>query len=174
MILIGLGANLPSSAGPPERTLLAALAALESSDVHVVARSRLYQSEPVPRADQPLFVNAVATLTTTLPPERLLARLHEIEASFGRVRRERNEARTLDLDLLDFDGLVRNSDVAPVLPHPRLDQRAFVLAPLAEIAPDWRHPVTERSAAELLAELPESVRAEVRPLGTGEKSDKWL
>jgi 2-amino-4-hydroxy-6-hydroxymethyldihydropteridine diphosphokinase len=168
VILIGLGANLPSSAGSPERTLRAALAAIESDDVHVVARSRFYESEPVPRSDQPLFVNAVAVLTTSLSPERLLARLHDVEASFGRVRRERNEARTLDLDLLDFDGLVRDSNVAPVLPHPRLEQRAFVLAPLADIAPEWRHPVSGRSAADLLAALPDPVRAGTRPLGSGD------
>jgi 2-amino-4-hydroxy-6-hydroxymethyldihydropteridine diphosphokinase len=165
VILIGLGSNLPSSAGAPERTLRAALTALESVDVHVVARSRFYESEPVPRSDQPLFVNAVAALTTTLSPERLLARLHEIEASFGRLRRERNEARTLDLDLLDFDGLVRDGDVAPILPHPRLSSRAFVLAPLADIAPEWRHPVSGRSAADLLAALPESARTGARPMG---------
>jgi 2-amino-4-hydroxy-6-hydroxymethyldihydropteridine diphosphokinase len=168
VILIGLGANLPSSAGPPESTILAALAALESHDVHIVARSRLYVSEPVPPSDQPLFVNAVAIVTTTLTPERLLARLHEIEASFGRVRRERNEARTLDLDLLDFNALVRDSGVAPVLPHPRLDRRAFVLAPLADIAPEWHHPVSGRDAAELLAGLPDPDRAGARPMTSNE------
>jgi 2-amino-4-hydroxy-6-hydroxymethyldihydropteridine diphosphokinase len=164
VILIGLGANLPSSEGRPERTLRAALTALESGDVHIVACSRFYESVPVPKSDQPLYVNAVAALTTTLSPERLLACLHEVEASFGRVRRERNEARPLDLDLLDYDGLVRVGDVAPVLPHPRLEARAFVLAPLAEVAPAWRHPVSGKGAAELLAALPAPDRAGTRPL----------
>jgi 2-amino-4-hydroxy-6-hydroxymethyldihydropteridine diphosphokinase len=168
VILIGLGANLPSAAGPPESTLHAALAALESQDVHVVARSPFFESEPVPRSDQPLFVNAVAMLATRLSPERLLARLHDVEASFGRVRRERNEARPLDLDLLDYDGLIRVGDTGPVLPHPRLDQRAFVLAPLAVVAPTWRHPVSGRTAAELLATLPGPARAGTRPLKVNE------
>jgi 2-amino-4-hydroxy-6-hydroxymethyldihydropteridine diphosphokinase len=159
VILIGLGANLTSPVGPPERTLRAALAEIESAGVRVLACSRFFRSEPVPPSDQPLFVNAVASLATELSPERFLARLHEIEAAFGRVRRERNEARTLDLDLLDYDGLIRGGDQALVLPHPRLDVRAFVLAPLADLAPEWRHPVSHRTAAELLAGLPEEARA---------------
>jgi 2-amino-4-hydroxy-6-hydroxymethyldihydropteridine diphosphokinase len=169
VILIGLGANLPSTVGSPEQTLIAALAALASDDVRVVARSRFYESEPVPRSDQPLFVNAVAMIATTLTPERLLARLHEIESSFGRVRRERNEARTLDLDLLDFDGVVRGDYSTPVLPHPRLERRAFVLAPLADIAPDWRHPLSGRSAADLLDALPAADRAGTRPFKVNEE-----
>lgn len=163
MILIGLGGNLASAVGPPATTIDAALAQFQLYGIVVVARSHFYESEPVPRSDQPWFVNAVARVETALMPDDLLARLHAIEHSFGRVRRERNEARTLDLDLLDYDGLIHN-DSTLTLPHPRLHERAFVLKPLLELAPDWRHPASDMAAADLLAALPESVRAVVRPL----------
>lgn len=163
MILIGLGANLASRAGPPATTIAAALTALEALGATVVARSPLYESEPVPRSDQPWFVNAVAQLETRMTAEDLLAALHEVEFMFGRVRRERNEPRSLDLDLLDYDGILRDG-ARLVLPHPRLHERAFVLRPLVDIAPTWRHPVLGRTAVELLAALPEEARRVVRPI----------
>jgi 2-amino-4-hydroxy-6-hydroxymethyldihydropteridine diphosphokinase len=152
VILIGLGANLPSAAGPPAATLAAALAALEAAGVAVERRSPSYRTAPLPASDQPWFVNEVAAVATGLGPEALLALLHRIEAQFGRRRQERNEPRALDLDLLDYQGLVRER--APVLPHPRLHERGFVLRPLADIAPSWRHPVSGAGVAELLAALP--------------------
>jgi 2-amino-4-hydroxy-6-hydroxymethyldihydropteridine diphosphokinase len=164
VILIGLGANLASRAGPPATTIDAALGALESRGVIVVARSPFYESEPVPRSDQPWFVNAVARIKTVLGPVELLGCLHDVEFSFGRLRRERNEARPLDLDLLDYDGLLRNS-ADLLLPHPRLHERAFVLKPLLDVAPEWRHPILGLAAADLLAALPGEVRRVVRRLG---------
>lgn len=153
MILIGLGANLPSPAhGAPRRTLEAALSALEMQGIGVSACSRWYATAPVPASDQPDFVNIVAALETDLAPGTLMDRLHALEQSFGRVRTQRNAARVLDIDLLDYDGQV--STDWPVLPHPRMDQRAFVLAPLRDIAPDWRHPADGRTLNELLAAIP--------------------
>jgi 2-amino-4-hydroxy-6-hydroxymethyldihydropteridine diphosphokinase len=140
----------------------AALTMLAAGGIAVVARSPFYESEPVPRSDQPWFVNAVARLRTGLAPEELLARLHDVEHAFGRERRERNEARPLDLDLLDYDGIVRQ-EAALHLPHPRLHERAFVLKPLADVAPAWRHPLLGRTAGELLAALPEEARHGTRP-----------
>jgi 2-amino-4-hydroxy-6-hydroxymethyldihydropteridine diphosphokinase len=150
VILIGLGANLPGRAGSPARTLEAALRTLEADlDIRVVARSDWYESAPVPASDQPWFVNGVAEIETALPPSDLLARLHDIEAAFGRQRGAENAARTLDLDLLDYHGRI---DAGwPVLPHPRLQDRAFVLLPLADIRPEWRHPVTGLTVKALLA-----------------------
>jgi 2-amino-4-hydroxy-6-hydroxymethyldihydropteridine diphosphokinase len=152
MILIGLGANLPSALGPPQATLEAALAALENRGVAVLARSPWYRSAPVPASDQPWYVNAVASIATALGPVALLALLHQVEARIGRDRRTRNEPRAVDLDILDYDG--RKRTAAPVLPHPRMQARGFVLLPLRDVAPGWRHPVSGAALAELIAALP--------------------
>jgi len=161
MILIGLGANLEHPRyGPPRQTLEAALEALRKSGVVILARSRWYRSAPVPPSDQPWFVNAVASVETSLSPAALLARLHEIEAQFGRSRRRRNEARVLDLDLLAYHDRVSAPGESPVLPHPRLAERAFVVLPLAEVAPDWRHPVSGLGVSELVGRLDPAETAE--------------
>jgi 2-amino-4-hydroxy-6-hydroxymethyldihydropteridine diphosphokinase len=156
MILLGLGANLPSPAGPPRVTLAAALDALGAEGVRLVRRSPWYRSPPVPPSAQPWYVNGVALVETMHPPAELLALLHGIEARFGRVRREANAARSLDLDLLDYEGRVSAAGETPILPHPRLHERAFVLLPLSEVAPDWRHPRLGRSLADLIAALGET------------------
>lgn len=155
MIFIGVGSNLPSERyGSPLETCRAALAEVQGAGVAIRRSSRWYESAPVPPSGQPWFINAVAEVETELEPEALLAVLHGIEERFGRVRRERNEARILDLDLLIYGDLVRNGPSGPVLPHPRMQDRAFVLLPLAELAPGWRHPVTGKSIFELIAALP--------------------
>ncbi len=151
MILIGMGANLPSLVGPPRQTLEAAVAALAEAGVAVEGRSAWYRSAPLPAGDQPWYVNGVVAVATRLGPVELLGLLHRVEARFGRVRRKRNEPRILDLDLLDHDGELRQEP--PVLPHPRLHERAFVLLPLADVAPEWRHPVSGASPAALIAAL---------------------
>lgn len=155
MIVIALGANLDHPIhGPPAATLLAALTALSSVGLTVERRSRFYRTAPVPASSQPWFVNAVAIVASAADPATVLQQLHAVEARFGRVRRAVNEARTLDLDLIDHDGIVRAGPTPPVLPHPRMAERAFVLLPLAELAPDWCHPLTGASVAELIARLP--------------------
>lgn len=161
MILVGLGANLEHPRyGPPRKTLETALKALEQSGIVVLARSRWYQSAPVPPSDQPWFVNAVASVATDLTPAELLTKLHEIEARFGRSRQRRNEARVLDLDLLAYHDLVSAPGACPVLPHPRLAERAFVVLPLRELAPDWRHPGSGLSISELAGRLNPAETAE--------------
>lgn len=145
---VALGSNL----GEPRRQVLDALAALAGlPGTRVLQRSPLYRTPPWGVLDQPPFINAVAELETTLSPEALLQQLLAIEQRAGRVRAERNGPRTLDLDLLHVEGVGRD-DPLLTLPHPRLAERAFVLLPLADIAPDLRLP--ERgSVAELLARV---------------------
>jgi 2-amino-4-hydroxy-6-hydroxymethyldihydropteridine diphosphokinase len=168
---IGLGANLPSAAGSPAETVLAAMERLAQYG-QVTARSALYRTEPVGYADQPVFVNAAVLLDTELRPLPLLDVLLAIERSFGRDRAAGppKGPRTLDLDLLFYnqsrlgepaDQLVLD-DPTLTVPHPALHERRFVLAPMAEIAPEWPHPVLGRTVAELLAELPADGGAVVR------------
>ncbi len=157
MILIGLGANLLHPIyGEPVKTLAAAVAEI-GTFCQVEKHSSWYQSAPVPISDQPWFVNAVISVSSDLTLEEFLMKLHEVEAGFGRVRKQKWEARVLDLDLLAFHDLVtenKSQERGPVVPHPRLTERAFVVAPLAEILPDWCHPETRQTARNLLERLP--------------------
>lgn len=152
MILIGIGANLPGPYG--EAPLVMARAAVTSlaglAGLRLAGVSGFWESAPVPASAQPRYVNAVARLEGEADAAALLARLHAIEAAAGRTRAAANAARPLDLDILDIDGIVRAAP-DPVLPHPRMAARAFVLRPLAEVAPGWRHPVTGQPIGELLA-----------------------
>jgi 2-amino-4-hydroxy-6-hydroxymethyldihydropteridine diphosphokinase len=147
---IGMGANLASWAGTPEATLTAAALRLESLG-RLARRSSLYLTEPVGFVEQPRFVNAVAALETDLAPRELLDGLLAIEQEFGRDRAAGfvNGPRTLDLDILLF-GDLQVSEPGLEIPHPRLAERAFVLIPLDEIAPEVVVPGFEKSAAQLL------------------------
>lgn len=163
MILVGLGSSLTFCGRPPQDIVERAIAAI-GRFAKLVGRSRLYRSPAWPDPRDPEFVNAVVAIETGLSPHALMAGLHAIEAGFGRRRGRRNGPRTLDLDLLDYDSLVVAEDRPGglILPHPRLEARDFVLAPLAEIAPDWRHPVSGAGLPALLAGL-ESRAAEPLP-----------
>jgi 2-amino-4-hydroxy-6-hydroxymethyldihydropteridine diphosphokinase len=179
---VALGANVPSALGGPRATLEAALAAMGGAGLRVAARSRWYRTPAYPPGAGPEFVNAVAAVETALDAQSVLEALHRIEAGLGRRRDERWAPRTCDLDLIacgtevlpnaatqaEWAGLPaaerRRAPEGLVLPHPRMQERVFVLRPLCDLAPDWRHPVLGRTAAELLAALPAEERAEIAPL----------
>ena len=164
MFLIGIGANLPGQDGePPIATARWAAARLDAlPGLRLRGLSRWYLTEPVPPSGQAPYVNAIAALAVepaaaAPDPARLLAGCRPSRSVAGRVRGERNAARTLDLDIIamgDAGSMVRAAP-DPVLPHPRAHLRAFVLAPLLDVAPGWVHPVLRRSARDLLRELPE-------------------
>jgi 2-amino-4-hydroxy-6-hydroxymethyldihydropteridine diphosphokinase len=156
-VYIGIGGNLASSAGPPEATLTAAALRLESLG-HVARRSSLYSTAPVGFAEQPRFVNAVVALETEFEPRGLLDELLAIEQEFGRDRTAgiSNGPRTLDLDILLF-GELRINEPDLTIPHPRLAERAFVLIPLNEIAPQVIVPGWEKTVEYLRKSLREGL-----------------
>lgn len=182
-ILVAVGANLPSGDNSPLQTVQGVRFPLEERGWRYLAGSRCYRNPAwPPGSGAPDYVNAVVMLEGSGSPADLLDDLHAIEAEAGRVRAQRYLARTLDLDLIawgsavlpDADRVTRlieatgpQRDVAPdrlILPHPRMHERAFVLVPLAEIAPAWRHPILDRTARELRDALPAEDLAALTPL----------
>lgn len=154
-VVLGLGSNL----GDREAAIAGALARLSARGFRVRLRSSLYLTEPVGGPPQGFFLNAVAAGATAASPEALLADCLAVEQELGRVRREPNGPRTIDVDILFYGALVRPGP-APIVPHPRLTERRFVLEPLAEILPDLVHPALGASVRELAARCPD--RALVR------------
>ena len=148
--MVALGCSLPGSYPSREALLTAAVDALASEGLAVAARSSWWTSAAWPDPTAPAYLNGVVLVETTLPADAVLAALHRIEARFGRRRAEANAPRTLDLDLIAHGRTVLGGPA--VVPHPRAHERLFVMGPLAEIAPDWRHPVNGRTAADLAAE----------------------
>jgi len=155
MILVAIGANLraPDGASALESCERAAASLADMPGLRLVAVSPWYETAPIPPSGQPPYVNGVARLEGTIAPESLLAQLQAIEAGAGRVRSVANAARTLDLDIIDLNGQVRDGP-DPILPHPRAHERAFVLAPLADLAPDWVEPRLGETVHALLRRLP--------------------
>jgi 2-amino-4-hydroxy-6-hydroxymethyldihydropteridine diphosphokinase len=154
MILIAIGANLPGLQGEAAdetcRQAAAAVAALPG--LHFHSLSQWYRTAPVPKSEQPDYCNGIIRMTGKVAAEALLRALQDIEIRFGRVRGAANAARTLDLDIIDLNGLVRAAS-DPILPHPRAHLRAFVLRPILDVAPHWRHPTLDTRVTPLLAGL---------------------
>jgi 2-amino-4-hydroxy-6-hydroxymethyldihydropteridine diphosphokinase len=159
-VLVALGANCPGPWGTPRETIARALGKIADANIAVRAVSPLYATHAVGNARQPAYVNAVALIGTTLSPESLLRVLKQVEREAGRRGGRPWGPRTLDIDIVDYKGLVKHwrsgrGDFARagarplVLPHPLAHARPFVLKPLLDIAPDWRHPALKLSAEEL-------------------------
>jgi 2-amino-4-hydroxy-6-hydroxymethyldihydropteridine diphosphokinase len=155
MLFIAIGANLPGAAGetPLQVCERAARAVARLPSISHAVRSRWFSSAPIPPSSQSRYINGVVQCNGNMPPDQLLAALQAIEQREGRVRTIPNAPRTLDLDIIDMAGLIRDAP-DPILPHPRAHQRAFVLLPLRDVAPFWVHPVTKLSIAALIAALP--------------------
>lgn len=181
-LLVALGANLPQADHAPVITLRQALAEMQAR-LGPVSASRFYRTPAVPSGSGPDYVNAAARITSNMVPEVALEVLHRIEADLGRNRTTRWAPRVCDLDLLAAGDLVlpngaeqqrwmrldlgKAQTVSPphlILPHPRMQERAFVLVPLAEIAPDWRHPVLGQTARQMRDALPQAERDAISPL----------
>ncbi len=151
-IYLGLGSNI----GDRQANLEAALAGLPAIGVRVTRASPVYETEPVDFTDQRWFLNLVVEAETELFPLQLLARLQRIERDLGRVRTVARGPRTLDIDILLYgQAVIQRPDLE--IPHPRMAERRFVLAPLADLAPDLRHPVTRKTVRELLEAAPPAV-----------------
>ena len=181
--LIALGSNQSSVAGGPAETLHRALDIMVGMGVRVVALSPFYSTYAFPVGSGPNFVNTTASIRVEGEPDQVIAILHAVEAELGRERQSRWAPRTVDLDLIamgnvvlpdvqtqtDWRGIPLEQQMAKapdqlILPHPRLQDRAFVLVPLADIAPDWRHPLIGKTVREMLNDLPEADKKGVWPL----------
>ena len=146
---ISLGANLKHNHKISLReNLELAINLLPKYNIFVKKVSNWYESEPVPVSTQPWYLNAVLKIQTKKTPEKLIVLLHEIENIFGRKRSLLNEPRTLDLDIVDFEGLIKKE--RPILPHPRMHLRHFVLLPMQDIDPNWIHPIFKKSINDLI------------------------
>ena len=147
---ISLGSNLKRDKKLSlKENLEMILKTFPENNIFVKKISNWYESEPVPISNQPWFINAVVKVSTNRSPEELLYNLHKIENLFGRERSVLNASRTIDLDLIDFQGLIKSDSL--ILPHPRMHLRLFVLLPMLDIEPNWVHPVLKHSIKELIS-----------------------
>ena len=184
--VVAVGSNEETAFGGAREIVSRAPAALEAAGLKPRATSELFETPCFPAGYGPDFVNSVVLLESDLPPERILAVLHRVEAEFGRKRRQRWGPRTLDLDLIALGGVIlpdatelrRWMELPPeaqtrevpdrlILPHPRLQERAFVLIPMAQLVPEWRHPLTGMRVREMIEALPEAEKAAIRPISAG-------
>ncbi|WP_147110739.1 2-amino-4-hydroxy-6-hydroxymethyldihydropteridine diphosphokinase [Tateyamaria sp. syn59] len=182
-LVIALGSNKSSDVGSPAEILKKAISQMEDSGAILRAQSRFFQTPAVPSGSGPDFVNAAVLLSCGWSAPEAITRLHEIEADLGRRRKVRWEQRVVDLDLLAYGDAVRPNvatlrqwmDLPPdqqqktapgqlLLPHPRLHERAFVLVPMAEVVPNWVHPITRRTVIEMRDSLPQADLAAITPL----------
>lgn len=155
MILIALGANLPSRYGTPIDTLTAAREALQAAGVSVIGSSHIWLTAPIPfDPEQDMFHNAVISVETDLDAHDLLKAMLQVEEDFGRVRTVKNAARLLDLDLIAYNDEIIKDGERLIVPHPRMHERLFVLKPLEDVSDNWTHPISGLDVAKMCNDLP--------------------
>jgi len=150
MIIIAIGSNLESNFfGSSIEICNKSVELIKNSGVQIIDQSSWYETAPIPMSSQPNYINGVVSVQTQLSAEDLLLKLLSIEKQMGRVRKKRNGARIIDLDLICYSDDVIKSKVL-TLPHPKLSERAFVVRPIFEIAPNWKHPISGQMVNEIL------------------------
>lgn len=156
MIIIAVGSNLSGVwSDTPYGMCQEAVHRLSKELQCCVKQSSWYQTSPIPASSQPLYINGAIAIEKKIEPLRLLTLLNVMEKEAGRERQQINEARPLDLDILDVNGEIINDSPRLIVPHPRLHLRGFVLYPLRDIYPQWKHPISHKSVDELIKELPD-------------------
>ena len=167
MIYLNIGSNLPSKEGGRENNILKAITYLKKLKLNLIKISSLYETPSYPNNLDPKFINLCVKLESDLKASELLNEMKKIEKKLGRTRIKKNEPRTCDIDIIDFNGeIIRNDEL--VVPHPRLHQRNFVIYPLKEIEPNWFHPIFNKNIDSLFQELDKSFHNEITRLS---KSD---
>ena len=158
MIFLGLGSNLSSKFGDRFTNINLAISFLEGYGIRVIKKSNFYETPSYPNKENPKFINAVIVVETTLPPVDLMSVLLFIEEKLGRKRDKKNDPRTCDMDIIDYNGQILNlkfNNLELNLPHNDLTKRNFILFPLQEISPNWKHPKTKEFISDLLQKLSE-------------------
>ena len=156
MIFLGLGSNLSSKFGDRFTNINLAISFLEGYGIRVIKKSNFYETPSYPNKENPKFINAVILVETTLPPVDLMSVLLFIEEKLGRKRDKKNDPRTCDMDIIDYNGQILNlkfNNSELTLPHNDLSKRNFILFPLQEISPNWKHPKTKEFISDLLQKL---------------------
>tara|TARA_Y100001970_G_scaffold262188_1_gene346160 strand:+ start:13988 stop:14518 length:531 start_codon:yes stop_codon:yes gene_type:complete len=156
MIFIGIGSNLPSKFGNRIQNINFAISFLEEKGIKIIKKSSFYETSSQPNTSDPKFLNVVISVETTFSPPDLMSILLSIEKKLGRKRKKKNDPRTCDLDIIDFNGYIKNftfDNFELILPHPGLSNRNFVLYPLKEISSNWSHPQTKKNIDDLISKI---------------------
>ena len=167
MIYLNIGSNLPSFTGDRKDNIENALKYLKELKFELIRTSSFYETPSYPNKSDPKFINLCIKLKTNLKPIKFLKNIKEIEKKLGRKRLKKNEPRTCDIDIIDYNGeIYRDNDLT--IPHPKLHLRNFVIYPLKEIEPEWQHPIFNKKIDAFFLELDEKSHNEITRLG---KSD---
>jgi 2-amino-4-hydroxy-6-hydroxymethyldihydropteridine diphosphokinase len=156
MILLSLGSNLPSKFGDSKNTILKCYEFFNNNDIKILKKSSFYETFAIPNKSDPKFVNSVISVETRFSPEELIKYILKVEEKFDRKREQINAPRTCDIDIVDFNSKIINifnKNISLEIPHPRLEQRSFVLYPIREIDKNWKSPLSGKKIDQLIENL---------------------